>query len=114
MSKKDLQLPEGITAEMITEAKLKHGEDKVKIALLPIDDTGKTNVAVLVTVPGRRVIGEFEKWIDKNPTKAKEILVKNNLLSRVDEVMGDDGLFYAAVDAIAELMPLRKATIKNC
>jgi hypothetical protein len=113
MSKKE-QLPTGITQDQINDAKAKWGDDKVKIALLPIDDKSSESIGVLVKIPDRRIIGEFEKWIDKNPTKAKEILVKNSVLTRVDEVMADDGLFFAAVDAVAELMPLRKATIKNC
>ena len=114
MKKEELQLPSGITQDQISDAKAKFGDDKVKIALLPTSDSGTDTIAVLCKVPDRRTIGEFEKWIEKNPTKAKEILVKNSILTKVDEVMADDGLFFAAVDAVAELMPLRKAVIKNC
>lgn len=103
-----------ITSEMITAAKEKYGEDKVKIAELPLDDDGKNILEVLVRVPDRKIIGEFEKWADKNPDKSKEILVNACLLTFVEQVKSDDTLFFTAVNAIAELIPIRKAIIKNC
>ncbi len=103
-----------ITPEMIADAKAKHGEDKVKIAELPLDDAGTHILEVLVKVPDRRTIGEFEKWADKNPDKSKEILLNACLLSFLDQIKSDDTLFFTAVNAIADLIPIRKAVIKNC
>jgi hypothetical protein len=34
-------------------------------------------------------------------------------MSHKEEVMADDGLFYGALSGIAELIPVRKAIIKN-
>lgn len=59
-------------------------------------------------------LGEFEKWVDKSPDKAKEILVNACVLSNKEAVKDDDGLFFAAFDAITKLIPVRTATVKNC
>lgn len=108
------QLPEGITAEMIAEAKAKYGENKVRIAELPLDDDGNDYLPVLIRVPDRKVMGEFEKWMDKQPNKAKELLVNSCLLTHKDRVKAEDELFFTCVNAIADLIPIRKANIKNC
>jgi hypothetical protein len=87
--------------------------NKVKLASLPLDDDGKEYLDVIVKAPDRNAMNEFEKWIDKNPGKAKEILVNACLLTRKDEVKASDDLFAGAFDAIANLIPIRKAIIKN-
>lgn len=113
MANKEVKLPEGVSAEMIKAWKERYGENKVKIASLPMDDDGKAYKDVVVRVPDRKVMSEFEKWLDKNPDKAKEIMINACLLSNKDEVKADDGLFFGCADAIAQLMPIRTAIIKN-
>jgi hypothetical protein len=108
------KLPEGITKEMITEAKQKYGEGKVKLIELPKDDDGNETVTVLATVPSRSVLGQFQRFQTVDPKKADEIMVKNCLLSHKEIVLADDGLFYAALNALGELIPIRKGIIKNC
>lgn len=107
------KLPIGITQEMIDAAKLKFKESHIKLAELPMDDDRNEFLTVLVRKPDRSVLSEFSKWSDKNPGKADEILVNSCLLSHKDEVKADDGLFAGCVDAIAQLISVRKATIKN-
>lgn len=107
------ELPNGISQEMIDDAKTKYKDNNVKIAELPKDDDRNEFLTVLVRKPDRAVLSEFSKWADKNPGKADEILVNSCLLSHKDEVKADDGLFAGAVDAIAQLISVRKATIKN-
>jgi hypothetical protein len=108
-------LPEGITQAMVSEAKRVHGADRVKIIELPLgDDVEAGYRAVLATVPTRNVIGQYRRWADTDPKRADEILVKNSMLSHKDEVLADDGLFYGALSAIADLIPVRKGIIKNC
>jgi hypothetical protein len=51
--------------------------------------------------------------VDKNPDKAKEILVNACVLSGKEIVKADDGLFLGAFDAIVKLLPVRTAIIKN-
>lgn len=107
-------LPQGITQEMITDFKERYGEDKIKIAELPMDDNGDSYKSVVAKVPSRKEVGEFEKWVDKNPDKAKEILINSCILTSKEEVKANDGLFLAAFDAIVSLIPIRKAILKNC
>lgn len=104
----------GITAEMIAEAKVKHGEDKVRILSLPLDDANTEYKEVLAVVPKRQVIGMYQRFADSDPNKAQEILVKNCLLSHKEEVLADDGLFFTALALIAKLIPVREGSIKNC
>ena len=74
-TQQDCQLPVGVTAEDIKAWKGRYGENKIKIASLPKDDDGNEFMDVIVRVPDRKCLGEFEKWVDKSPDKAKEILV---------------------------------------
>ena len=113
MTEKNTQLPEGITAAMVAEAKQKHGEDKIRLIEIPIDDEGSGYKTVLACVPSRTVVGQFRRWADTDPKKADEILVKACLLSHKEEVLADDGLFFGALSGIAELIPIRKAIVKN-
>jgi len=108
------ELPEGITQAMIDEAKLKHGADKVKFIDLPVDEESTSYKTILACVPTRTVVGQYRRYADTDPKKADEILVKACILSHKDEVLADDGLFYGALTGIAELIPVRKAIVKNC
>jgi len=51
--------------------------------------------------------------LDKNPNKAKEILIKSCVLSHKDEILADDDKFMAAFNALAEVLPIQRTTIKN-
>ena len=113
-NKEEIVLPEGITQTMIDEAKAKHGRDKVRIIELPLDDEATAYKAILAVVPTRTVVGQYRRYADTDPKKADEILVKACVLSSKDEVLADDGLFYGALTGVAELIPVRKAIVKNC
>lgn len=108
------QLPEGITEEMIRAAKLKHGDDKVKFVDLPLNDEQTEFLTVLAAVPSRTITSTYRRFADSDPKKADEIIVKNCLLSHKEQVLADDGLFYAALNGIAEMIPMRKGIVKNC
>lgn len=114
MEKDEKKLSEGITAQMITDAKEKHGADRVRILSIPLDDAGTAFKDVLAIVPTRRIIGMYQRFQDSDPLKAQEILVKNCLQSHKDEVMADDGLFFGALATLAKLIPVREGIIKNC
>lgn len=108
-------LPQGITQAMVDEAKRTYGAGNVKLIELPLgDDVDAGYRTVLAMVPTRTIIGQYRRWADTDPKRADEILVKNCLLSSKDEVLADDGLFYGALSAIADLIPVRKGIIKNC
>jgi len=110
---KEKTLPVGITQAMIDQAIEKHGEKNVKVIDLPEDEDGGTYLTVLACVPSRTIVGQYLQWSDSNPKKAQEILVKACLLSHKDVVLADDGLFFGALSGIAELIPVRKAIVKN-
>ena len=90
-----------------------YGEDKLKIAELPLDELDTESIEVVLLVPDRRVTGMYLKFSDTDPKKAMEILVKNCLLTDKEIVMKDDALFNTAVSAIAELIPIRESKIKK-
>lgn len=103
----------------IEEWKSKYGANKVKQIEIPLDDEGKATLKVIAHVPSLKVMNEWEKFLDKNPLKAKEIIVKNCLLTGVDKIYSekndiiDDELFMNVYLALTELMPIRKSLIKN-
>ena len=109
----EVRLPDGVTQEQIDAWKDRYGERKVKRASLPRDEDCSDYLEVIVRVPGSKERSEFEKWIDKNPDKAKQILVNSCLLSHKEEVKPNEYLFLGAADAIAGLLPTPKAIIKN-
>jgi len=113
MKKETVELPAGVTSEMIAAWKERYGENKVKLALLPLTEDCNDYLSVVVRAPGRKEASEFEKWIDKNPDKAKEILVNTCLLTNKDEVKANEFLFFGAADAIMNLLQVPKAIIKN-
>jgi len=108
-----VELPEGVSTEMMTGWKERYGQKKVMVASLPLDDDGEDFMEVVVRVPDRKTLGEFEKWIDKNPDKAKEVMINACVLSNKEAVKASDDAFFAAFDAVASLIPVRKAILKN-
>lgn len=108
------ELPEGVTKEMVENWKKEHGEGKIRVAHLPVDDENKEYHVVVLKVPGRRGMSMYEKFEDKDPDKAKELLINECCLYGLERVKSNDELFFTCFTAIAELMPIRKAIIKNC
>lgn len=108
-----IKLPDGVTTEAVKAWKERYGENKVKLATLSSEYDSFEPFDVVVRVPDRVVRGEFEKWIDRKPDKAKEVLVKACLLSSKDEVLAHEDKFLSAADSIMELLPIQKAVIKN-
>lgn len=106
-------LPDGITQETIDAWKKRYGQDKIKLGELPLGEDRTQFLAVIGRVPDRKTVGEFEKWMDKDPNKSKEILINACILSGKEQVKEDDFLFYGAFDFITNLLPVAKSTIKN-
>jgi hypothetical protein len=102
-----------ISQEQIDAWKEKFGANRVKQLELPLDDSNTKFLTCYAKVPDRRTLSEWEKFSDKNPDKAKQILVSNCLLTDQDEVNADQDLFFCALSAITELIPIRRAIIKN-
>jgi hypothetical protein len=106
-------LPEGVTSEQVKAWKERYGENKIHACTLLDPDTGDEMVTIVARTPGRKEVGEFEKWVDKNPDKSKEILVNSCVLSHKDEVKNDEKKFMAAFDAIMQVYPIGRAQVKN-
>ena len=106
-------LPDGVSQETVDAWKERYGDTKIKLAELPLNDDRTQFLAVIGRVPDRKTVGEFEKWMDKDPNKSKEILLNACLLTEKDKVKADDFLFYGAFDFITNLLPVAKSTIKN-
>jgi len=113
MKKKQIELPEGCTPEMVAKWKEKYGKEHIKISELPTDETGDSTLSVVLRVPDRRVVGMFERHMERDPDKSKEIMVKNCTLFGLEQVLANDGLFFTCFSAIADLIPIRKALTKN-
>jgi len=105
--------PANLSAEDYNKFVEKFGADKLAPFDLPLDEDNEEFLEVLLKVPNRVELGEWMKWEDRNPMKANEILINSCLLTNKDEVKKDDALFLTCVNAIAELIPTRKAIRKN-
>jgi hypothetical protein len=99
-----------VSDEQIKEA---GGVENLRRISLPLDDNGNEILEVVVSVPNRRTMGQYLKYQNVNPAKAQEILVKNCLITDRDTVLADDALFLTCVSSLAELIPIREATIKK-
>lgn len=108
------ELPAGITAEMIAAAKTKHGESNIKFIDIMDEDGNGVELTVLACVPSRTVVGQYRRYADTDPKKADDTLVKACVLSHKEEVLASDALFMGALMGVAELIPVRKAVVKNC
>ncbi|MCG8221315.1 hypothetical protein, partial [Tenacibaculum finnmarkense] len=53
-------------------------------------------------------VGQTMKFMQSDPKKGQEILVKNCLLTSKEEVVNDDGLFYAVAGLLMDLIPIRQ------
>ena len=96
-----------VSEEVKTSLKKEYG-DKLKSLILPIDDNGTEELEVLAVVPSRNVVGQYLKYLNQDPKQAQEILVKACLVTNKEEVLADDGLFYASASLIGELIPIRQ------
>lgn len=89
------------------------GEKNLRRVELPLDDNGQETLEVIVKVPDRRTLAQYLKYQQVNPGKAQEILVKACVLTDIDQVLNDDGLFLSAFGQLAELIPIREGRIKK-
>jgi len=106
-------LPDGVTQEMIDAWKERYGADKIFLSTLSNEDNEEL-CKCIIRAPGRKELGEFEKWVDKNPDRAKEITVKACVLSpNKAEIIADQSKFLSAFDAIAAKFPIGRSSSKN-
>lgn len=98
---------EYVNEETKEALKKEHG-DKLRSLILPLDDDSAKEIEVLAIVPSRSVVGQSMKFMQGDPKKGQEILVKNCIVTEKERVLQDDGLFYAAAGLLTELIPIRQ------
>ncbi|MCT4698080.1 hypothetical protein [Tenacibaculum haliotis] len=96
-----------VSKEVKETLKKEHG-DKLKSLILPLDDMNIDEMEVLAIIPKRSVVGQTMKFMQTDPKKGQEILVKNCLVTGKEEVLNDDALFYAAAGLLTDLIPIRQ------
>ncbi len=101
-----------LTKEFIESKKAEFSGCKLARVALKAEDEKSVALEVLVKSPDRKIISEAEKWENTNPGKAKEIYVRNCVLTDVDAVMADDNLFYQAFFAVTDLLPFQKPEVE--
>jgi len=96
-----------VSEEVKKSMKEKHG-DKLRSVILPLNDEATEEIEVLVIVPDRAVVGQSMKFMNSDPKKGQDILVRNCVVTDKERVMAEDGLFYAAAGLLTELIPIRQ------
>lgn len=112
-TKNKVELPSGVTSDMIKEWKEKYGAENVKLATLYNGDDKEDTFDAVLKVPTRQIISEFEKFQDRNPDKAKEIMVNGCFLTEKERIKSKDGYFLCAFNACVKLLPVAEAVVKN-
>jgi len=94
---------------------IKKNYPKAKLAILeiPVDDKENEFIEVAAQVPSRQVLSQYMKWIDQNPKKAQEILVRGCVLTDREIIEADDFMFNTTVSLLSELIPIGNGRIKK-
>lgn len=107
-------LPEGVTIDQYNIWMEEHNR-KVFVFEVPLDeDEDETALVVLRSYAAdRTVCGQFEKWIDKDPQRARTILIKYSTLHGKDILTKNNFAFQAASNFLIEKFPMMKGAVKN-
>lgn len=109
----ELELPNGLTSDRYKALKDKWGS-LVSIVEAEVDSKGGTTlVAVKSPENDRTVCGQFERFVDSNPDKAREILIQNCVLHGKEEVLENNYAFRSVSMLLIEMIPTGKARVKN-
>ncbi len=100
-----MKLPEGVTKEHVEAWKKEHGT--VRMCKL------ENGFKAIIHSPSRGVANQYEKFMDSDPNKARDILIKNCVLHGQSEVMTKDEYYYSCAFAIAEMIPLTKGETED-
>lgn len=114
MSKKeDSLLPAGCTQEMVAKWKADLGQNMVKVQTLESSEGLHEPVTIVTRVPGRRTMEMFQKFMDRDPGKANDILKNECILFGKEQIAGNEYMELSAIEAIAKLIPTSKIVTKN-
>lgn len=113
MKKDEIQLPEGLSQEKYDALKKNYG-DLIHILEAETNKKGDTKLVIVKSPENdRKVCGQFERFIDTNPDKAREILVVNCVLHDEKWVLENNFAFRSVSRALVEMIPMAKAALKN-
>ena len=101
-----------ITKELINQKKAEYPGCKIAKVSYKGEDEKSVVMEGLVRSPNRQIVSEADKWDTSNPGKAKEIYVRNCVLTDVEKVLADDNLFYQAYFAIVDMLPFQKPEVE--
>lgn len=106
-----------LTAEQIKDYQENNSGTKMQLASLVTSD-GEDVGEVLVKRPAPFPLSQFEKFCDKEPQKAKGILIAACVvdkvqLSEINALPKNSEEYAAAFDAAAQMLPVGKAALKN-
>lgn len=90
-----------------------YGSKNLRLLEVPTTDDTAEYMEVVAIVPDRATLGQYMKYIDVNPKKAQEILVKQCVKSELETILADDALFMTTVSLLAELIPIRDGRVKK-
>lgn len=108
--REELNLPDGVTVVQYQNWKATY---KNRLRKLVIERENGDEIEVVVCKPSRQPISMYEKYIDKDPSMARKLLIKACVLSHKEVVQDADDLFYSVSTAIIELIDPPKARIEN-
>ncbi len=91
----------------------KHGEANLRMLEIPTDDSHHKTIEAVAVIPTRNVTGQYMKWVDQNPKKAQEILVRGCILTNREVIETSDFMFNTTVSLLAELIPIGQGNIKK-
>ncbi len=102
----------GATQAEIAAWKERYGEKNLHLFTIPETD-GEDELEFIARTPDRKTLAEVEKWGEKDPNKAKEITINTCVLTRKEEIKGNDYYFLTAYVALSKLVKIGEATVKN-
>jgi hypothetical protein len=114
MSKKEFTvLPAGCTQEMVDKWKSELGQNMVKVQTVESSEELHEPFTVVTRVPGRRTMEMFQKFMDRDPGKANDILKNDCILFGKEQLSGNEYKELSVIEAIAKLIPTSKIVTKN-
>ena len=95
----------------LDEIAAKHGVKTVFGISVP-DENGN-DVTAYFKKPGRQVLSLSLSIQDRDPLKAKEMILRNCFLEGDKRIMDDDDIFISACTVVDEMLTYRKANLKK-
>lgn len=99
-SKKKIQYVSESVISKITE---KHDAKKLKRVYVGLNDEAE-ELEVIIKAPSRQVRYQWEKFNEKDPQRAEEVLFQNCVLTSKEEIEADDELFDIVMSQVYRTM----------